>query len=287
MKAIIPAAGMGTRLLPATKSMPKEMLPVVDKPVIQYVVEEAVASGIEDIIIVTGRGKRAIEDHFDHSFELEHHLLKKGKQEEFDQVRAISDLARIHYVRQAEPLGLGHAVLCAERFIGDEPFAVLLGDDIVVHDTPATKELIDVHEETGASVISVLPVPKRDISKYGVIRGRNVDQDRGVYEVAEFVEKPAPEKAPSNLAAMGRYVLTPQVFDLLKATPPGFGGEVQLTDALAQLCSGGKLFAREFRGKRLDVGSVRGFLEANLFMALQRGDLAADVQGMMRDLQGA
>lgn len=289
MKAVIPAAGLGTRLLPATKSMPKEMLPVVDKPVIQYVVEEAVESGIEDILIITGRGKRAIEDHFDRSFELEHHLEEKGKSGDLQRVREISDMANIHYLRQKEPLGLGHAVLCARRFIGDEPFAVLLGDDIIMDSKPATRQLLDVHAEFGRSVFSVMDVPREEISRYGAVDGEPVESTAGeqVYRVRGIIEKPSPVEAPSTLATIGRYVFTPDILEHLQRTTPGVGGEIQLTDAMASLAREQAVYAATFTGQRLDVGSVEGFLEANLAMAMRRENLATGVREMIERLLGS
>lgn len=281
MKAIIPAAGLGTRLLPATKSMPKEMLPVVDKPVIQYVVEEAVAAGFDEIVIVTGRGKRAIEDHFDHSFELEHHLQKQGRADTFRKMREISSLARIHYVRQAEPRGLGDAILCAERFVGGEPFAILLGDDIVVGGEPPLGALLKAHKDAAVGAISVREVPHEDVSRYGVIRGKPVAEGSDVYLVEDIVEKPTREQAPSRLAAIGRYILTPDIFPLLREARPGHGGEIQLTDALSVLAQQGRLRAVEFRGSRFDVGSILGFLEANIAMSLRRGEIGKEVEALL------
>jgi UTP--glucose-1-phosphate uridylyltransferase len=252
--------------------MPKEMLPVVDKPVIQYVVEEAVDAGCEEILLVTGRGKRAIEDHFDKSFELEHHLADDGKTDRLERVQAISDLAKIHYVRQPEPEGLGDAVLHARQFVDGEPFAVLLGDNIFLDsETSPTEDLIDLHEASGGSCFSVMDVPREEISRYGCIDGRSIDDRPGVHEVEGLVEKPPVDEAPSTLAAMGRYVFTPEIFDILEDTSPGHGGEVQLTDAMAELVRTDGLLAREFEGMRLDVGNVEGFLEANLVLGQHRG----------------
>lgn len=287
MKAVIPAAGLGTRLLPATKSMPKEMLPVVDKPVIQYVVEEAVASGCDEILIVTGRGKRAIEDHFDHSFELEHHLQKKGKKELLEQMEAISEIAEIQYVRQKIPMGLGHAVLCAKRFIGDEPFAVLLGDDIFHGTTPCTKQLVEIHEQTRCSAFAVQNVAREQISRYGAVDAEAMGDREGLYRVKSIVEKPSPEKAPSTLATMGRYVFTPRLIEELEHTKPGHGGEIQLTDAMASLIGKEMLYAWEFEGERLDVGSVQGFLEANVTLGLARKDVGPEVRAVLERLLGA
>ncbi|MDT8860342.1 UTP--glucose-1-phosphate uridylyltransferase GalU [Alkalihalobacillus sp. MEB130] len=276
-KAIIPAAGLGTRFLPATKAQPKEMLPIVDKPTIQYIVEEAIASGIEDIIIVSGRGKRAIEDHFDKSYELEETLLKKGKMNQLDEIQAISNMANIHYIRQKEPRGLGHAIACASRFIGDEPFAVLLGDDIVKSDTPVLKQLIEVYDRYNSSVVGVQEVPDEDVSKYGVIQPKGQELEPGVISVADFVEKPALEVAPSNYAIMGRYVLRPEIFDILENLEPGAGGEIQLTDAIKKLNEQQAVLANDFSGIRYDVGDKFGFVQATVDFALQREDLKDDV----------
>lgn len=277
-KAIIPAAGLGTRFLPATKAQPKEMLPIVDKPTIQYIVEEAVASGIEDIIIVTGRGKRAIEDHFDKSYELEETLIRKGKIEQLEEVQQITNLANIHYIRQIEPLGLGHAIACASRFIGDEPFAVLLGDDIV-HSPgkPCLKQLIEVYEKYNSSVIGVQPVPNQDVFKYGIISMRNEEIDRNCYYVKDLVEKPNIEEAPSNYAIMGRYILKPEILDILERQPPGAGGEIQLTDAIKSLNEKQMVVAYNFEGIRHDVGDRLGFIKAQVEFALEREDLRESV----------
>lgn len=270
-KAVIPAAGLGTRFLPATKAMPKEMLPVVDKPAIQYIVEEAVASGIQDIIIVTGKGKRAIEDHFDRTVELEEILLEKGKYLQLDEIRKITYMADIHYIRQKEPLGLGHAVWCARRFIGDEPFAVLLGDDIVRAEKPCLKQLIDVYEAYGISVIGVQNVPLEHVSRYGIVDAQVVGP--GLSRVRNLIEKPLPELAPSTLAITGRYVLTPSVFGFLEKMEAGAGGEIQLTDALAYVNQLEGIMACEFKGRRYDVGEKFGFIEATLELALEQPEL--------------
>jgi UTP--glucose-1-phosphate uridylyltransferase len=277
-KAIIPAAGLGTRFLPATKAQPKEMLPIVDKPTIQYIIEEAVASGIEDIIIVTGRGKRAIEDHFDKSYELEETLAKKGKYEQLEEVQGISKLANIHYIRQKEPLGLGHAISCASRFIGDEPFAVLLGDDIVHSpEKPCLKQLIDVYERYNSSVIGVQEVPEQEVTKYGVISINENGIEDGVYHINDLVEKPKQEDAPSNYAIMGRYVLRPEIFSILEKLLPGAGGEIQLTDAIKDLNQAQMVVGYEFEGERHDVGDKFGFIKATLDFALERSDLKPQV----------
>lgn len=269
-KAIIPAAGLGTRFLPATKAMPKEMLPIVDKPTIQYIVEEAIASGIEDIIIVTGKGKRAIEDHFDIAFELEQTLQNKGKHDILEEVRRSSNV-EIHYIRQKEARGLGHAVWCARNFIRDEPFAVLLGDDIVQGDNPCTKQLIEQYEMSGKSVIGVQPVDIDQTHRYGIV---DPEQAFGrLYEVNQFVEKPEKGQAPSNLAIMGRYVLTPEIFDFLDKQKIGAGGEIQLTDAIQMLNMTQGVYAYDFEGTRFDVGEKLGFILTTLDFALQRSDL--------------
>ncbi|MFP7442683.1 UTP--glucose-1-phosphate uridylyltransferase GalU [Bacillus infantis] len=274
-KAIIPAAGLGTRFLPATKAMPKEMLPIVDKPTIQYIVEEAIAAGIEDIIIVTGKGKRAIEDHFDFAPELEQNLLEKGKMELLDKVNYSSNLADIHYIRQKEPKGLGHAVWCARNFIGDEPFAVLLGDDIVQSETPCLKQLIDQYENTHSSVIGVQTVPESETHRYGIVDPSVKDGRR--YQVENFVEKPAKGTAPSNLAIMGRYILTPEIFMFLDQQEKGAGGEIQLTDAIQKLNQIQRVFAYDFEGVRYDVGEKLGFIKTTIEMALQDGELREDL----------
>ena len=271
-KAIIPAAGLGTRFLPATKAQPKEMLPIVDKPTIQYIIEEAVASGIEDIIIVTGRSKRAIEDHFDRSLELESALSKSGKDDMLEEIQGISELANIYYIRQKEAKGLGHAIACAKTFIGNEPFAVLLGDDIVYNEEiPCLKQLLDVFDEYQTSILGVQTVPMEDTSKYGIVEGKEVD-DR-IYKVRNLVEKPAPGTTKSNVAILGRYIITPQIFDLLETAQPGSGGEIQLTDALERLGKTQPIYAYNFKGKRYDVGDKLGFLSATVEYALRRDEL--------------
>ncbi|TBX82473.1 UTP--glucose-1-phosphate uridylyltransferase GalU [Bacillus mycoides] len=280
-KAIIPAAGLGTRFLPATKAMPKEMLPIVDKPTIQYIVEEAIESGIEDIIIVTGKGKRAIEDHFDHSFELEQNLLEKGKYEILEKVQESSKIS-IHYIRQKEPQGLGHAVWCARKFIGNEPFAVLLGDDIVQAETPCLRQLMDQYEVSQSSVIGVQTVPETETHRYGIIDP--LVQNGRSYQVSKFVEKPAKGTAPSNLAIMGRYVLTPEIFMFLEDQQTGAGGEIQLTDAIQRLNEIQRVFAYDFEGKRYDVGEKLGFIQTTIEMALQHDELTNELLGYMENL---
>lgn len=282
-KAIIPAAGLGTRFLPATKAMPKEMLPIVNKPTIQYIVEEAVASGIEDIIIVTGKGKRAIEDHFDHAFELETNLVEKGKLKLLEEVRRPSSVD-IHYIRQKEPKGLGHAVWCARRFIGDEPFAVLLGDDIVVGDTPCLKQLMDQYEETQASVIGVQPVSDEETTRYGIIDP--TERQGKLYQVRNFVEKPALGTAPSNLAIMGRYVLSPEIFNYLSLQEQGAGGEIQLTDAIQKLNQEQPVYAYHFDGIRYDVGEKLGFILTTIDFALRDSELRAPLLKVMEEVTG-
>ena len=282
-KAIIPAAGMGTRFLPATKAMAKEMLPIVDKPTIQYIIEEAVASGIEDIIIVTGKGKRAIEDHFDHAFELETNLEKAGKFELLDKVNQSTDLVDIHYIRQKEPKGLGHAVWSARKFFGDEPFAVLLGDDIVDNSdgVPGLRQLMDQYEQTYSSVVGVQTVKEDETHRYGIVDP--LKQDGRRYQVREFVEKPAPGEAPSNLAIMGRYVLNPEIFSFLEKQEVGAGGEIQLTDAISKLNEIQRVFAYDFEGKRYDVGEKLGFITTTIDFALKDASLRDDLMRFMEE----
>ena len=273
-KAVIPAAGLGTRMLPATKTVPKEMLPMVDKPVIQYIIEEAVASGIEDILIVTNRAKSAMDDYFDYYPELETRLLQAGKESELVEVRRAADLANIFYVRQKETKGLGHAIGRARRFVGDEPFAVLLGDDIVVNRNgkTATQQLVDVYHETGDSVVGVQRVAPEVVHKYGIIDPKEQLSER-LSQVRRFVEKPSREEAPSNFAILGRYVLTPAIFDLLETQAPGKGNEIQLTDAIDRLSRQEAVYAYDFEGRRYDVGDKKGFLQAQVDFALEREDL--------------
>ncbi len=281
-KAIIPAAGLGTRFLPATKAQAKEMLPIVDKPTIQYIVEEAIDAGIEDIIIVTGRNKRSIEDHFDKSLELEIELQKTGKEELLSLVKDVSNLVDIHYIRQKEPRGLGHAIYCARSFIGNEPFAVLLGDDIVKSDTPCIKQLIDIYNEYKTTILGVQKVDPGDVSKYGIIGCKSIE-DR-LYKVKDLVEKPGLEEAPSNIAILGRYVLTPAVFTCLEQTTPGAGGEIQLTDALRRLVNKEAMYAYDFIGKRYDVGNRLGYLQATVEFALDREDLRENFLGYLKNI---
>ena len=287
-KAVLPAAGWGTRFLPATKAQPKEMLPLVDKPIIQYAVEEAVAAGIEQVIIVTSSQKRAIEDHFDLSYELEHLLEEKGDIEMLRKVRQISDLVQIAYVRQKEQLGLGHAVLMAKDLIGHEPFAVILPDDVVVGDRPCIGQLIHAYTQTHASVVAVMEVPPEDTSRYGVIGAEpSVDPlDHGrLHRVTSLVEKPAAADAPTNLAIIGRYILTPKIFDKLEQTQRGAGGEIQLTDAISDLMQEQAVFAYEFEGTRYDAGTTMGWLKASVELALQRPDLGAEFRAYLAALE--
>jgi UTP--glucose-1-phosphate uridylyltransferase len=282
-KAVFPAAGLGTRFLPATKASPKEMLSLVDKPLIQYVVEEAVASGIESVIIVTGRGKTAIEDHFDISFELEELLRERGKEEELKQVRAISEMARISYVRQREALGLGHAIYQARDLVGDEPFAVMLSDDIVDAETPALKQMLAVYEKYEAPVLGTMQVAGEAISRFGVIDAEEVSD--GVFKIKNMVEKPPFVEAPSDLAIIGRYILTPDIFEEIERTEPGAGGEIQITDAMRALLEKRPFYAVRFEGARHDAGDKLGFLIATVEFALKRPDLAPEFAEYLRSLK--
>jgi UTP--glucose-1-phosphate uridylyltransferase len=287
-KAVFPAAGLGTRFLPATKSQPKEMLPLVDKPVIQYVVEEAMASGMETLIIVTGRGKNAIEDHFDVSYELEKILEGRGKIELLEQVRAISKMVSICYVRQKEALGLGHAILMAQPLVGNEPFAVLLGDDIISAEVPCTLQMAEVYEKYQSSVLATQVVEGPEISRYGVIRGEPIADGSGdprVYSVKDLIEKPAYLEAPSNLAIIGRYILTPEIFKVLESTPPDQSGEIQLTNGLKRLLEQQPVHAYRFEGKRYDAGDKLGFLKATVEFALKREDLGEEFRSYLRSLK--
>lgn len=280
-KAIIPAAGLGTRFLPATKAQPKEMIPIVDKPTIQYIVEEAANAGIEDILIISGRNKRAIEDHFDKSYELEEELHRKGKQELLSEVQSISNIANIHYIRQKEAKGLGHAIYCAKTFIGDEPFAVMLGDDIVHSETPCIKQLMDVYNEYRTTILGVQKVPLQDVPKYGIISGNQIDER--VYKVKGMVEKPDVEQAPSNIAILGRYIISPRIFEFLESATPGKNGEIWLTDALEKLMEREAMYAYDFEGDRYDVGDRIGFLKATVEFALMRDDLKDEFAAFLKN----
>jgi UTP--glucose-1-phosphate uridylyltransferase len=282
-KAVFPAAGLGTRFLPATKAQPKEMLPLVDKPIIQYVVEEAVASGIEHIIIVTGRGKNAIEDHFDVSFELERVLEKRGENEKLAVVRHISDMIRVSYVRQKEALGLGHAILVTRDLVGDEPFAVFLGDDVIDAKVPAMKQMIRMFARLKGSILALEEVERHRTKDYGIIAGEPAGDS--LYRVTDLVEKPTPSKAPSNLAIIGRYILTPQIFTHLEKTRPGAGGEIQLTDGLRSLLKEQQIYGYRFEGKRYDTGNKLGFLKATVEFALKRQDLGKDFREYLSSLK--
>lgn len=281
-KAIIPAAGLGTRFLPATKAMPKEMLPIVDKPTIQYIVEEAVASGIEDIIIVTGKGKRAIEDHFDNYFELEQTLYDKGKFDLLNEVQKPSKLVDIHYIRQKEPKGLGHAIWCARKFIGDEPFAVLLGDDIVVSETPCLKQMIDLFGDYNSSIIGVKQVTAAERSRYGIVEAE--ETSKRLYKTNKFFEKPTNDITQSNLAIMGRYILTPKIFNILETTQIGRGGEIQLTDAISELSKIENIYAYDFLGTRYDVGEKLGFIKTTIDFALERSDIKIELLEYLKQI---
>ena len=281
-KAVIPAAGFGTRFLPATKAQPKEMLPVVDKPAIQYIVEEAVNAGIEDILIVNGRFKRAIEDHFDRSMELEMHLDHHDKQESLDLVRGISDLANIHFIRQPEQLGLGHAILMAKSFVGSEPFAVLLGDEIIESETPAIKQLMNVYEKERSSVIGVREVAPEQVKSYGIVKGEDTSKD--YFSLTDLVEKPAPEEAPSNLAIVGRYIIEPSIFELIETTCPGKNGEIQLTDALRKQLGQEGLWAVRLAGDRYDIGDKLEYIKASIALALKRDEMAGPLLRYLEDV---
>ncbi|MDQ4005125.1 MAG: UTP--glucose-1-phosphate uridylyltransferase GalU [Actinomycetota bacterium] len=281
-KAVFPAAGWGTRFLPATKAQPKEMLPLVDKPAIQYVVEEAVRADIRDILMITGRGKRTLEDHFDRAVELERTLEQAGKLDDLEDVQRISDMAAIHYIRQKEPRGLGHAVATAEHHVGGEPFAVLLGDDIVAVTDPLLERMVEVYERYGRSVIAVQEVPREEINLYGAIKPEWVEDD--LARVIDIVEKPKQEDAPSNLAAIGRYVLTPEIFDALRETKPGAGGEIQLTDAIGLLAREQAVYAFRFEGVRYDIGKKLDYLRATVELAVDREDLGPDMRQFLADL---
>lgn len=281
-KAVIPAAGLGTRFLPATKAQPKEMLPIVDKPTIQYIIEEAASAGVEDIIIVTGRNKRSIEDHFDRSIELEMELEKSGKEDWLTMVKSISEIANIHFIRQKQPLGLGHAVLTASHFIGDEPFAVLLGDDVVVSKKPVLQQMVEVFNEYKTSIVGVQEVSPEVVHKYGIVDCKHVDES--VYKVRDLVEKPSKENAPSNIAILGRYILTPSIFAYLENQTPGAGGEIQLTDSLKRLAVDEAMYAYVFKGHRYDVGSKIGFLQANIEFALRNPEVSEQLKDYLNEL---
>lgn len=283
-KAVIPAAGLGTRFLPATKSMPKEMLPIIDTPIIQFVVEEAIAAGIDDIIIITGRGKKAIEDYFDTSPELESHLFKNKKYALLREIKDISALVDIHYIRQKEPKGLGDAVLKAEKHVGNEPFAVLLGDDIIKAEIPCIKQLTNLFGRYNKSIIAVEEVPKEKVSSYGMIKGREIEEF--IYRIEEIIEKPGLEEAPSNIGTVGRYVLTPAIFDCIKETKPGSGNEIQLTDAIKLLMEKEEVFAYSFKGKRYDAGDKTGYVKAIIDFALEKEDLKTEIRGYVLEKEG-
>jgi UTP--glucose-1-phosphate uridylyltransferase len=282
MKAVIPAAGLGTRFLPLTKNAPKEMLPLLGKPAIQYVVEEAVHSGCDDILIITGRGKTTIEDHFDRAPELEHILEERGKNEDLERIEEIAELADIHYIRQKEPKGLGHAIQCAEKHVGDEPFAVLLGDDVVFNQTPCTKQLIDQYHETGSSIVAVEEITPEQAPQYGVVDTHEEDGD--LQAIKGLVEKPTPEDAPSNLGILGRYVLTPAIFDALDKTEPGHGGEIQLTDALGILNRWEDTYSFAFEGRRYDLGNKIDWLKTNIEVAYHDEDYRDEIRPLMEEL---
>lgn len=285
-KAVFPAAGLGTRFLPATKAQPKEMLVLVDKPIIQYAVEEAVASGLRNMIIITGRGKNAIEDHFDVSYELERVLEERGKSDLLSLVRAVSDMVQIAYVRQKEALGLGHAILVARDLVGSEPFAVLLGDDIIEGEEPCIGQMMGVYRRHRCSVIAIMEVPREEVARYGIIAGKPVGSPAdGVFEVAEMIEKPSVEKAPSNMAIIGRYILTPTIFEVLEETGRGAGGEIQLTDALERLLGRERIVGYKFRGKRHDAGEKLGFLKATVEFALKSAELGTAFREYLKSLK--
>lgn len=281
-KAVVTAAGWGTRFLPATKAQPKEMLPLVDKPIIQYVIEEAVASGIEHIVVVTAGGKRAIEDHFDRSFELEEALNRKGDQTTFQKIKAISEIADLYYVRQKQQLGLGHAISCARDFIGNEPFAVFLPDDVIDASTPCMAQMVQVFDRYQCSVIGVERVPEDQIEKYGIIDGQSIEQR--LYQISNLVEKPPRNEAPTNLGIVGRYILTPEIFEMIDRTTPGKGGEIQLTDALKLLLRRQAMYAYEFEGVRYDAGTPIGLLQASIEVALRRPDIGPQLREYLKSL---
>ena len=282
-KAVIPAAGLGTRFLPFTKSIPKEMLPIVDKPTIQYIIEEIVDSGIKDILIINGRNKVVMVNHFDNVPELEFHLKQTGKEEELRIIEDISNMANIFTIRQKEAKGLGHAVLCAKEFVGDEPFAVVLGDDVVYNaDKPALRQMLDVYDRFGKSVIGVQQVPRQETDKYGIIS--KTDVEGNIYKITDMVEKPPVDEAPSNLAVLGRYIITPEIFGILEHTGKGAGGEIQLTDALKELCGNDDVYACDFEGRRYDIGNKEGFLEATVELALAHPQLGPGFRDFLRSV---
>ena len=278
MKAVIPAAGLGTRFLPATKAQPKEMLPVYDKPTIQYVIEESVNSGVDDILIVTGKGKRSIEDHFDRSFELEHHLKTKGKEDFLKEIEYISELADIHFIRQKKQKGLGDAIYCAKKHVGDDPFVVMLGDTITRDKVPCTKQLIDIYEKYGKSVIALEEVPDEKVERYGIIGGEEIEPN--IYKIDKLIEKPPLRVAPSNLAIMGRYVLTPDIFDCIENVEPGYGGEIQLTDALSKL---DEIYGQVFKGQSYDIGNRIDWLKTSLKFALEDEKAKDEILNFIKD----
>jgi UTP--glucose-1-phosphate uridylyltransferase len=282
-KAVIPAAGLGTRFLPATKAMPKEMLPIIDKPVIQFVVEEAISAGIKDILIITGRGKRSIEDHFDRCPELEQALEKRGKKKELEGIQRISEMANIHYIRQKEPLGLGHAILCAKDHIGNEPFVVMLGDDFYMSKVPHIQQLVEAYRRLESPVLSVKEVPATEVMRYGIIDGKSIGEKTVL--VKNIIEKPCPKDSPSNIAWMGRAILPPEIFGFLEKTPPGFGGEIQLTDAITMLCKAQKVYAFFYEGKRYDVGTIMEYLKAIVECGLARDDLNGEFKTYLKSLK--
>ncbi len=282
MKAVIPAAGLGTRFLPATKAQPKEMLPVVDKPAIQYVVEEAANSGYTEILIITGRGKRAIEDHFDKNIELEEYLIKKNRKEALAEMKRIWEMAEIFYVRQKEPLGLGHAVLCSRKYVGNEPFGVLLGDDIIISKVPCIQQLTQVFNEFNSSVLAVERVPKEKMGLYAMVVGKKVRD--GLYKIEDIVEKPPQEDVVSDMGTLGRYVFNPTIFDHLEKTEPGYGGEIQLTDAIRSLLSEEDVYALEFQGKRHDVGDKMGWLKATIEIAMERLEYKDELLAFLKEI---
>jgi len=285
-KAVIPAAGLGTRFLPVTKSMPKEMLPIIDTPAIHYVVKEAVETGLDDIIIITGRGKRAVEDYFDESPEMEMYLAKHKKDDLLQEIREISSMANVHYIRQKEPKGLPDAILAAEKHIGDETFAVLLGDDIIISETPCTKQLIDVYQKYSSSVLAVQDVPREKINRYGSVKATSLPSTTELYQVDHIVEKPRIQDAPSTLASIGRYVFTPEIFEAMKVTKPGVNNELQIADSINILCRSQKVYACAFKGKRYDIGDKLGYVQAIIDFALKNGELNPGISEYLRTLLG-